>query len=271
MANSNVPPPSNQEDFENPLEELPFVKKVKDIRPFLNTREAILEGEKLYNLSQGQIKERGLLGPWAFNAVQSTIDSLPGIVVGACITLLWPFAKETPALDPLAAKILSSLSPLLGPFTLLLVVYVIAYTCLPPGFETKPNWKAAQRKYLYLDAAHGFWCQFFLALAIALAGVPQAAAAKSDLAFLMKGIGGLALLACFVWATLIGWRIKTKLFDIDYLTDRPAMFVPVIYPSEYKYWTFAGLGVVAVVYGLQFAVRIISIGLANLIHQLQHS
>jgi hypothetical protein len=60
MDRLNVPPSSSKDEFENPLDQLPFVKKAKDFRPFLNTRRAILDGEKLYNLTQSQIKARSL-------------------------------------------------------------------------------------------------------------------------------------------------------------------------------------------------------------------
>jgi hypothetical protein len=267
MSSANNPIPPDREEFENPLDVLPFVEKAKAARKFLNTRRAILAGERLYNLTQSEIKPRGLLGPWAFNAAKSIVVSIPGIVVGGCIAVVWPLATSG-AHDPLQEKIGSALAPLMGPIALLMAVYAMAYACLPTGYVTKKNWKAAQRKYLFLDGAYGFWPQFFIALSTALVRVPAVVANRRTLADDMQGIGLELLSVGLLWQCYAAYKIKAKLTEYDYLRDRPEMFAAILGPSTLKYYLLMGFALPIVLLGLFAILLLIEIGLPMLVHHL---
>jgi hypothetical protein len=58
---SSEPKPTGLKDYENPVDVIPVVKKIKDIRKFVATREAILAGEKLYLLKQSDLTAREMM------------------------------------------------------------------------------------------------------------------------------------------------------------------------------------------------------------------
>jgi len=190
MPAESAPQAPPTKNFESPLDFLPLVKTIKEAKKFLSTRKAVLAGEPLYNLTQDEIKARDLMGPWAFNATQSLIDSIPGLIISGCIWII--FSKTAHSLpkgaDPLQQQIADWLKPLMAPFTLLAIVWVISIACIPRGFYTKENLHAAQRKYLYLDGAYGFYPQLGLATFLAFFSVPPSDVMKSQHVAVVVGI-----------------------------------------------------------------------------------
>lgn len=279
-----MPSPSDREDFENPLDIIPLVEKTKAIKKFLSTRKAILANERLSNLSQKDLKERGLLGPWAFNAAQSVIDSIPAMFVAGYISLVWPTARvpmnplETvldpnsaslanPLSDPLKDKIVATLAPLAGPLSFLVIVYVVAYACLPSKYLTKRNWRAAQRRYLYSDGAHNLWTQFLFALAIALLQVPATEAAKHRGAAAMLLSGKILFCVSFLWVSLYTtWRVQADLFYYDYLSDRPEKYGSIRGPSMFKFFGLTCIALPIALNVLAGVFDLIATGLAELLH-----
>ena len=114
MPSSPVPAPeqTKSEKHESSLEGLPLVKSVKDASKFFKTRKAILNRERLHNLSIDDVKAIGYLGPWAFNTVQNVISSVPGIIVSAWLSLLMSEPIRPKFNDPIEAKIAGYLLPL---------------------------------------------------------------------------------------------------------------------------------------------------------------
>jgi hypothetical protein len=115
-----------------------------------------LDGEQLYNWNKDTITAKALMGPWKFNFTQSFICSVPGSILAGIVWIFQPKPAISPKIvDPVLDKIGSILVPFSPPFTLLLIVFAVAYCSLPSGRFTKANWAAAQRKYLYLDGSYG--------------------------------------------------------------------------------------------------------------------
>jgi hypothetical protein len=259
--------PSGQKKFEDPLEVIPVIKKLNEARKFIETRKAILEGEPLYLSTQAQLKERGYLGPWAFNAVQSLIDSIPGMLVSAALWVLFATeAAELPkTVDPVMVKMLSLLSPLTGPFTLLVLAYGAAVGSLPEGYTSKANLHAGARKYLYFDAAYGLWPQLFLATCIALTSI-----SKSDPPpTVVIAVGGLGLVVSIVWQGVVtAWKVKEELFQFDYLADRPTMFV-VLQAPRFKFYVVTAFVLPIVINLVYVMLGAIALLLTAVVHMLR--
>ena len=307
---ATAPNPQGQppkDDFESPLEYiLPIIKKIKskaeDARKFFKTRHAILDGEPLYNIGKSELSTKGFMGPWAFNAAQSTICAAPGVIATATCWMLWgsvvatkvaesasklpqtteqidPLQESITSLlspiDPLQESITSSLSPMVPPFTLFIVVYVAGLAFLPSGYYKIKSWKAAARKYLYLDAALGFWPQFVLASCVAGQQITARAAlsrgAVSDATALFALAIVLLWLGAFIWQLYAtGWRCRMLMLDYDYI-DRPEMFRTIEEPSQLKLIAAGVFGIPLCIMAIQLGIYFIAFVLASLIHIIRRS
>jgi hypothetical protein len=234
-----MPPHASVEDthskdlvqFESVWDQFPGANRVSDVFRFFSSRKALLEREPLYNLPKSELKKRGLLGPWAFNAVESTLAGLPGMLVGA-LSFLFLKAPSAPLSVRINSAVMSILHPFTIPFSLMLITYVIAYSVLPAIYSKHENILGAQRKYLYLDGAMGLWPQLIMATSLSLARIPHTAF-PSDPAF------GAFILFCsvtfivgFTWQWYLTLKvIRLDLFDYDYLVEKPdTMFLPITEP-----------------------------------------
>jgi len=265
-------PPNGE--FESPREYiLPLLKKittkVKDVRKFLATRSAILNGEALYNETQSSLISRGLMGPWAFNATQSLLCSLPGMVVTALAWMIWGGSNESvpvQPIDPLQLSIASTLSPMIPPFALLITVYLTGLAFLPSGFNTLHNWKGAQRKCLYLDGTYGLLPQFVLASCVAVGKIPLPALMKHAAFVYFILAAAIVQYVAFFWqAYVTGWRIRSSMMEYDYI-ERPPMFSMLQEPSYFKMLVVAGIGIPTCILMLGLAVALSAKILASTIH-----
>ncbi len=245
------------------------MKNAKDIKKFFKTRTAVLNREQLYNCAQDDIKAKGYMGPWTFNAVQSLISSIPGMLLSAFLSLLL-IEVQTPQInDPLRAKLVGFLSPLQTPFTLLCIVYTVAFASLPTEYLSVKNWKAASRKYLYLDAAIGFWPQLALASSLTLLSLPQ---------FLVRAhvfLGLLVLLSLAVFAVAFFWqgtltfyRLRAELFDYDYVGKQQEKFSVLDNPPAVKFFVLTVVVIPFMAIALGFVIRGIARIGAHVIHSM---
>jgi hypothetical protein len=268
MSDSIGPQLPTVENFESPSSLFSPLENLKDIKNFFRTRKAVLAGEKLYNMGSVALSDLGLMGPWKFNITQSLLCSIPGSLVAAIIWLIPPAhgLVTTPILDPVQAKCLSVLQPFVPPFTLLLIVFSVAYCSLPTGLETKKNWKAAQRKYLYLDAAYGVFLQLALSLCFALL---QLAAYDSVALKIVANVAMLVYLVSFFWqGTVTGWKIREELFNYDYI-DKPEMFATLDEPPLFKFYVLLVFAVTAIAWLMSVGLAGLTYGVSVLIHHLR--
>ena len=66
-----------------------WVKKIQDVRNFWRTRSAILLGVAVYDFPKSELTNHCYLGPWQFNALQSTLSGLPAFVICDLRPLEW--------------------------------------------------------------------------------------------------------------------------------------------------------------------------------------
>jgi hypothetical protein len=174
--------------------------------------------------------------------------------------LLWIFFGTEPEVnkiqDPIVAKISSVISPLLGPFTLLALVYATAFACLPAGYTNWGNWHAAARKYLYYDASYGLWSQLVLASAAGFASIPLATRLHHRSALYLSVIGSLVFVVAFFWTGILTiTKVRAELFEYDYLNNKPEAFIVLEGPSlKFHAITTLGLPVLFSFMALLFGI-----------------
>lgn len=268
MASAPQPQPSKKNDYSSELELFAVVKKIEDLKKFFVTRAAILEGEPLYLKKKSELQSGAYMSPWTFNTMQSLICSIPGILIAP---ITWLFAQANSASvappDPVQENIYSVLKPLQPPFTLLLIVYVLAYCCLPQGYVSVASWRAAQRKYLYLDAAYGVWPQFLMALCIALAPL---ATAKYTAIATFGLLAALGFFGAVIWQVIVTeTKVKAELFEYDYVANRPEMFGLLEGRPFFKFHVIGILGLSILVPLISTGLYQASIILANIAHKLR--
>jgi hypothetical protein len=277
-----MPSAADQEEFEDS----PLVEKIRALRKFVNTRRAVLANEPLSNFTKRELEKRGLLGHWAFNGIQSLVDSIPGILVAVCMAAAWPGVTATteplqdvlgpstspligPHTDLLRDKIATVLAPISGPLSFMIIVYVVAYACLPSKYLTIRNWKAAQRRYLYSDAAYGLWPQFFFALSIGLLQVPANVASTNRRAAVVLLTGKILFWSSLLWSQLYTvWRVQADLFYYDYLTPRPEKFGAIRGPSMLKFFGLLWIALPIALNTLSAILDLVATGIAKLLHFL---
>jgi hypothetical protein len=262
--------------YESTVEQLPFVKQFKNIRNFFRTRRAILSGEPLYNWQLHQLKQEQFIGPWSFNAVESTLAALPGVLVAACSFVFSnPSTPSSGAsvLGRFYASVFSVLQPLSVPFTLMLLTYVIGYAALPSAYSQHENILAAQRKYLYLDGARGLWPQLIMAVSLAVSSLP----ARLGRANLLLGFGVIGAIVAFgialIWQAYINLKVsRLDLFDYDYLTRKPdTTFMPATELMEPfgKYMLITTFGLPIIYYLLSLVLALIALGTSEVLVRIR--
>jgi hypothetical protein len=152
-------PPTSQTRPEEPLataEELfPPIAQFNKFKKYWKTREAIMGGTAVYDMSKADREEAGYFGPWAFNGAQSAASAIPAAVAAVVI---WFFRIEVPVEDTLS-KLSRVLLACSLPFIMMLIAYTVGRASLWKGDSTKSSRIRAARIYLYLDGAYGLYPQ----------------------------------------------------------------------------------------------------------------
>ncbi len=270
MSSEPVPEPSGKNEYDSPTGMFPVFQKLTDIKKFFITRRAIINGECLYKRTRDELSSQGFMGPWAFNTMQSVLCSIPGMITAA---VTWLFATENSTVaaaisaDPVQQRLYSVLSPLQPPFTLLLVVYAFAYCCLPTGYVTMTNWRAAQRKYLYFDASYAIWPQLIMASCIAI--IPLGVL-ENSVCRILALLAGITFIGAFgLQAVVSAWKIREEMFEYDYLAGRPEMFGLLRDRSYFKFYVLGGFALPIAISLLSSGLYGVSVVLAGLVHRLR--
>lgn len=151
---------------------------------FWRTRKAVFTGEFLYQLTPKDLETRQLMGPWTFNATQSSIVAIVGSGISWALTqhfpLVDPDAGSSGHLPPLVqewfSRIYEFLEVGIAPFVLLYAAKYTARASFLPGDETPHGLSRNTTMYLYWDGAYGLIPQFLFVAFFAMAwGDPQSA------------------------------------------------------------------------------------------------
>ena len=142
------------------------------LRRFRATRQAILDGECLWDYDSERLVKEGYLGPWSFDRFK-TFNILffllvVGAVVGAVLSALYPGASAVSrnkfeAIHPELVPLLEPVSKLVaaGWFCIAfwLSGFLMGWGSIKPEDSTPERRGRATKAYLYLDGAHGLWPQ----------------------------------------------------------------------------------------------------------------
>jgi hypothetical protein len=144
------------------------IDRASKIIRFYRTRQKILNGEMLWNLSKDEIDSSKLLGPWQFNIFQSVLSALPVIVMTTIWGFLSPAVVGSKPMDPdflspaaweFARKLCPAISSLVLPLSLAILSSTAAHGSLLPSDIASSSLRRTKYAYLYLDATLGFWSQ----------------------------------------------------------------------------------------------------------------
>ena len=146
---------------------------------FWRTRKAVFTGEFLYQLTPKDLETRQLMGPWTFNATQSSIVAILGSAISWALTqhfpLLYPDAESSGHLSPLVQEWFSRIHEFLeagiAPFVLLYAAKYTARASFLPGDETPYGLSRNTTMYLYWDGAYGLIPQFLFVAFLAMVGI----------------------------------------------------------------------------------------------------
>lgn len=157
-----------QPKYESARDVIPVLDKLKELKSFWRTRQAVLGGEALHELTKDELKQRELMGPWKFNIVQSTLSALPSVAIA-----FGNFLRKAPSAPPLFPAlpefdtVYGVLEPFLIPFVLLLTAFAIGRTIKrepDAGLDIGAARHRLSRHYLYLDATYGLFSQALASL-----------------------------------------------------------------------------------------------------------
>jgi hypothetical protein len=138
------------------------IAKFNQYKKYWKTREAIIGGTAVYDMSKADLEKAGYLGAWAFNAAQSVVSAMPGVIAGFVI---WFFRITIPVEDTLT-KVTKMLAALSVPFIFMLIAYVVGRASLWKRDSTKSSRVRAGRIYLYLDGAYGLYPQLLWSICL---------------------------------------------------------------------------------------------------------
>ena len=174
LAPAGGRPEENSEPTPKPFEEI--WTQTKKLTRFWRTRRAVVSGEQIFDYTSSELELKNLMGPWTFNAMQSTAAAFVATAIGKVLLFFYP-AQENPGVthaqgfarlyayaEPISDKIQGWLSSGIAPFTLLVVANLVAWASMWKDDLTPAKKRRAAKAYLYFDAAYGFYPQVFLAV-----------------------------------------------------------------------------------------------------------
>ena len=229
----SVSPPTSE--AEKPVSEirdllLPWEKKWKEtskvLRSFRSTRNKILAGASLYDLTPAEISAQGLQTPLKFNVYQTVLVAFPG----AAILQVWNFVypryndydeylydyEYSTIYDMHFAFFARLINPVIVPILLIVFATSTAWASLRRKDSTAITRSRARRAFHYLSAAHHLFPAMVLSTGVAIipifvdGRVPSQA--KWTIGISMSLIGVVALARAF-WLNAV--RLPEELFRIN--------------------------------------------------------
>jgi len=152
-------------------------------RRFLRTRRAILNGEKLFDLSNEELKARKLVRPLTFNVYKAALAALPAIAIGWLIfwsqrsdlnTSLGMPQAGTGFWSGLLAQwqvvqtLRHTVTALVAPAAPFVFAVVVSRLCLHRSDSKRETRWRCRRAFLYFDGAYGVLPQMLLSTVLIL-------------------------------------------------------------------------------------------------------
>lgn len=264
-----VPPARKYEWFLNHFD------RYKKFRQFLRTREAILLGERLFDVPDEELSKRELMGPLAFNLYETALAGLPAA------GLAWVFQTVThtesglrfpTSTDPFWQGVLREMNQSAGtiehvskafvvPGLLLVVAVIASWASLHQSDSTKESRRRCRDAFLYYDGAFGLFPQMLSSLGLVLVVFLDWLGPRVNELFAGLGlIVALPVTAAGVWqAYVLLAEIPRNLFDLNGYKETSGLFATAAPPRPWKRFlsvtipvTFVGIPALA--YVLEYAL-----------------
>ena len=202
-------------------------------RRYLRTRAAILNGEKLFDLSREDLKLRGFMRPVPFNLYKTVVTSMPALAIGWLLArsqqLNW---NDSGAMEPLGTdfgkavlvqwQIVKAMEHAMAAFLVpavpLMVAVLVSWCCLHRA-DLKPETRQqCRRAFLYFDAAYGLLPQMLFSTALVLFAHNDWISRQvgEDTWYAFNFLMGLPLVVAGLWpAYVLFSQIPRLLFDLN--------------------------------------------------------
>lgn len=171
--------PSDPETPRAVLKEyFPLAKFISKWRKYWNTRQSIKRGEDLFDLSDDQLKEFGLVPPLKFNWYEVFFAAIPAQIIITVFNFFTPaqsaassspFWQDVAQLAHIIASVVDGLLiPVIAPLILLGLAWVASFTCLEKIAHTKSERRRCARAYLFYNGTYGLFPQMLFGLVVGL-------------------------------------------------------------------------------------------------------
>lgn len=151
---------------------------------YLRTRRAILEGEKLFDLSAEELRARNFMGPLALNVYETTLAGIPAAGIAWVISnrlhvgstnvvpqvgsTFWDAAlAQWYAFFPIVRH---AVTAFVVPATLMVLAIGVSWSCLH-GSDSRPEIRRRCRNaFLYFDGTYGLFPQMVSSIVLVIQG-----------------------------------------------------------------------------------------------------
>jgi hypothetical protein len=246
-------------------------ERYKKFRQFINTREAILTGERLFDNSEEELSKWGLMTPLAFNLYETTLAAIPAAGLAWIFQTITHVQGELPLpevsgaywqgvfaeLNKSASTIEHISKAFIAPVLLLAVAVLGSWASLHSADSTKETRKRCRDAFLYYDGAHGLYPQMFTSLGLVLMPFLNllGPAFQGTMADGLGLVVTFPLLATSIWqAYVLLVQIPRNLFELNGYHENEGLLASPGVPRPWKKFlvvtvplTFIGIPVLAFV------------------------
>ncbi|MCP4580577.1 MAG: hypothetical protein GY839_03095 [candidate division Zixibacteria bacterium] len=207
-----------------------WITNVLHLRTYFNMRKRIRGGEPLWELSGVQVRQQGLLGPWAFNLYESILATFPASIIivvakyfgESGLTNIFDF--ESPSFNfledqtaTIAQDIFNSvwtyITPICLPLSILILGLIAGWAALMKSDRTFESQRKLTKVYLYIDGAYGLYHQAMVVLMLSVS--PYLQEPKPTIWFVLAFMLAISAVPSLIYVLyLISVVIPKRLFKI---------------------------------------------------------
>jgi hypothetical protein len=196
-------------------------------RKFRATRDCIKRGEDLFDLSDDELNQFGLMTPFKFNLYEAILAALPAQVAFKLFDFFLPDKVQSKEVefgtsfgrhmardgDKLIDAISLLLFPLLPPLVLLLTAWVASRACLKERDATKLTRERCKRAFYYYNGAYSLMPQTLIALTISFWRETEQRNIDSILVFITFAVLFVIAFPCQLF--VVYFKIPNLLFELN--------------------------------------------------------
>ena len=142
-----------------------LLKFLPNYKKYKKTVERVRKGDKLFEMSAEEIKQADLMGPWSLNIFESSLSTIPSLLLFRFLNFLFtpvePVTENLSLVEKeglrLGDELVDVIIPFLLPFSLMFIAWIAGWASLHHRDSNKAARKRAMYAYLYLDGSFGLF------------------------------------------------------------------------------------------------------------------